>query len=163
MHPMRSMVKEVKKLQGAFIVYRQGFADFSSQILEMQTIESRMIQESGRLQALSDTLLYNGDPKVLAVMQAKGQMLLGEKDYLLTGKADSMQVVTESVKQIRLLAEAIRVQSIEGAAMPLKVFRIARLAALYEQILRKYIREKALAKETMSPDAGLPGKLLSRN
>lgn len=140
----------VKRLQGAFIVYRQGFADFSSQILEMQTIESRMIQESGRLQALSDTLLYNGDPKVLAIQQAKGQMLLGEKDYLLTQRADSIQTVTESVRQIRLLAEDIRLQSIEGTSMPLKVFRIARLAALYEQILRKYIQEKAQAKDTMT-------------
>lgn len=120
--------------------YQHSFEKFSRQLVDMETMQSRMVQESERL--LTNTRALSGGDDLLAVtiLQQVSRMLQAEKDYLLTYSPDTARTVISAVTEIESLAEnADRQQRPESDR--LKSFRIAKVAVVYKAIFASYTEE----------------------
>jgi PAS domain S-box-containing protein len=121
--------------------YRQEFSDFSRQMVDMETMQSRLIQESDRL--LSSTRDLTGQDSGIAVtiLQQVSRMLLAETEYMLTDSADAASTVIAVAAEIERLANHARQQT-ESNANKLKIFRLAKVAVLYREIFTSYLEEQ---------------------
>jgi PAS domain S-box-containing protein len=139
--PKQGQQQLVAKLLGDLGQYRQSFTLFSSQMIGMETMKSRMIQESDRLLSHTRNLADEGSPLATDILQQIGRMLQAEKNYMLFGSTTTSNAVTEIVTTIELVTKQAMHQA-NGDTERLKAFRISRAAAIYQVIFAEYLKEQ---------------------
>lgn len=124
-----------------FQTFESSFTGFASQVLDLQTIKSRVVRESQRLQEVADAVLDDGDERLTVIHREKDRILHAEKNYFLSGDAAAIAQVSTAVGAIADLAEAVRQSAAESDAA-LEAFRIARIAGMFEENVLTYIAKK---------------------
>ncbi len=124
-----------------FDTFQSSFTGFASQVLDLQTIKSRIVRESQRLQDVADALLVDGDEKMIVIHREKDRILHAEKNYFLSGDAAAIAEVSSAVRAIADLARAVRHAAAESDTA-LEAFRIARIAGMFEENFLTYIAKK---------------------
>jgi PAS domain S-box-containing protein len=124
-----------------FNAFQSSFTGFASQVLDLQTLKSRIERESERLQEIADAVLDDGDERLIAIHREKDRILHAEKNYFLSGDTAAIAEVSFAVGAIHDLAKAVR-RSAEDSDAALEVFRIARIVGMFEENFLTYIAKK---------------------
>lgn len=126
--------------------YQISFTDFAAQMVNMETMQSRMISESERLLSISKALTVKESAMSTLLLQQISRMLQAEKDYILSGADSSAREVTASVSEIEKLAKLGTMRSFESSQR-LKAFRISKVAAVYNTIFSRFLDEQRKLRE----------------
>ncbi len=144
--------------------YEKSFSKYKYASVTMQTMKSRLLQESDRLLLNAGKLIdtdkrllqeqnyqiplaptkieeLSEQKKVTKIIYLVGKVLLGEKDYLLLGEEGAVKVVNNAVHAIRTQASDIE-QGQVSSTYKLKAFRIAKIATLYLNAFNQFAAEK---------------------
>lgn len=155
--PLEAMQqKTVKNVLEALQDYEESFSAFIIHDVDMRTMKSRMLQESKRLISNGNELSLAGVD--MAVFQRlMGEILIAEKNYLLSESSEAAAEVVKTVRKLREKAEAAR-ESFSDNELKLRAFRIATVADIYQEIFSSFVREK----EELQQAALLMEQALSR-
>jgi len=137
----RSQQTRVTKVQTELQQYQDSFAGFTEQMINMETMQSRMIQESDRL--LSNTSMLTdlkSDISANILLQAS-LMFQAEKTYMLSGSKVSAQTVQKLIADIEMQAKRILTRTDDNNRR-LKAYRITKVASVYQDIFRRYLNEQ---------------------
>jgi len=135
-----SQQRQVQSVLDDLSRYQRNFTEFSNQMIDLETIQSRMILESERLLANTRDLTDQGSEIAVGILQQVSRMLQAEKDYMLTDSADTANTVIAAVAEIGRLAN--HAQQSGASSDRLKAFRIAKVAAVYRDIFTQYLEEQ---------------------
>ncbi len=138
----------VGKILSDLARYHQGFSHFSEQMIDMETMKSRMIQESDRLLDHTKNLADEENAMASNILQQISLMLQAEKDYMLFGSDAAARMVTATVTSIGDITRQL-MQQTAGDTAKLKAFRISKVAAIYRVIFADYIEKKQNLLELM--------------
>lgn len=137
----RSQQQQVEKVLGELKHYRNNSSNFTEQVVKMETMQSRMVQESDRLLSNTRTLTsQKSDVSEEIILQAS-RMLQAEKTYMLTGSKISAETVTMVAADIERLAQQIMAR-IDESGQRLKAYRIVKIASVYGDIFSRYLDEQ---------------------
>lgn len=117
--------------------YQSDFSEFSRQMVDMETIKSRMIRESDRLMANAGSMAESGSGRAVPLLQRVSRMLQAEKDYMLTNTVASASQVADLAKEVEQLAQRAMKEG-EESSQRLKAFRIAKVAGIYHDIFARF-------------------------
>ncbi|MGB3210441.1 MAG: PAS domain S-box protein [Desulforhopalus sp.] len=132
---------QVENLLADLRRYQDNFSDFIGQMVNMEAMQSRMIQESDRLLSNTRALTDLESDKAAQISLLTSQMLQEEKTYLLSGSRDSARTVLTTVTDIGILAKKILNQAKENSQR-LKAYRITKMVSVYQDIFSLYLNEK---------------------
>ncbi|MDK9706218.1 MAG: ATP-binding protein [Desulforhopalus sp.] len=138
---VREGVTREKAPTDGLVDYREEFRRFSVKTVELETAKSRVSVEAAHLFAASSQLAEQGEVGGTSLLTQTGQVLLVERDYLLTLGAGKAAQVVEGVTALERLAKEI-MQDTEDRALRLKLFRIVKAAATYRTVFTNYLREQ---------------------
>ncbi len=133
-HPVENVLTELKR-------YQKNFSSFTDQVLKMEAMRSRMIQESDRLLSNTGTLTDAMGGVSTNILLQESRMFQAEKTYMLSGAPESAQAVIQIVAEIQLLAK----QTLDRAAdnsQRLKVYRVSKVTSIYGDIFSRYLIEQ---------------------
>lgn len=160
--PRQDQQQLVTKILGDLDQYRRNFALFSGQMIGMETMKSRMIQESDRLLSHTRSLADESSSIATGILQQISLMLQAEKDYMLFGTSAAADTVTATVTAIEDMTKQAMQQTVEESES-LKAFRISKVAAIYQVIFADYLMERQnlleLVSLMQSSKEGLAGEL----
>jgi PAS domain S-box-containing protein len=121
--------------------YQDNFADFTRQMMDMETMQSRMIKESDRVLTNAGTLTDRKSDLYANILLQVSRMFQAEKTYMLSGRKDSAQTVIEIIADIKEIAGQIPEQ-VDGNSPRLKADEIFRAASAYQNIFSRYLDEQ---------------------
>jgi len=139
--PDSSQQQLVEKVLAELKTYQNNYVNFTEQVVKMETLQSRMIQESDRL--LSNTGILTDQQVDISenILLQVSRMLQAEKTYMLSGSNDSAQAVINIVADLQLLAKQI-LDRTGKSDRRLKAYRIAKVASVYGDIFDRYLAEQ---------------------
>ena len=132
---------QVQQVLDDLAEYQRQFFDFSSQMVIMETMQSRMLQESERLLSNTRNLTDQSNLMAMTILQLVSRMLQAEKHYLHLSSDEKARAVISIVTDIGKLANNIE-QVSQTDSDRLKIFRIAKVANVYGEIFKNYLNER---------------------
>ncbi|MBU1568713.1 MAG: PAS domain S-box protein [Proteobacteria bacterium] len=147
--PRQEQEQRVVKILDDLGQYRTDFTRFSGQMIGMETMKSRMIQESDRLLSHTRNLAEEGSSIATDILQQISRMLQAEKDYMLFSTTTAAHTVIETVTVIQNLTKQVMSRA-EGDAERLKAFRISKVAAIYQVIFADYLKGRQNLQEMIN-------------
>jgi PAS domain S-box-containing protein len=141
-HPM------VKSIQIELQEYQNTFTDYTDQIISLETMRSRMNQESDRLLSnasiLTSSLTSNltdreSDTGAALLLQAS-RMFQAEKTYMLSGAKNAAETVLKIIADIEMLAKQVVEDTVDNGQR-LRAYRIAKIVSVYRDIFDRYLVE----------------------
>jgi|GEM_PF-1208295 len=139
--PLEAMQQEtVENLLDALKDYEESFSAFITHDVDMRTMKSRMLQESKRLIS-NGSELSRAEADMAVLQHLMGEILIAEKNYLLSGSAGAATEVVATVRKLREKAEVAR-ENFSDNELKLRAFRIATVADVYQEIFSNFIKEK---------------------
>ena len=137
----KNQQQQVKSVLGKLKNYQKEFSSFTDQVIEMETMKSRMIQESDRLLSNIRALVGGEDDISATILLLASRMLQAEKSYMLSGSPESAKAVIKNVGDIRLLTKPIQDKATESNRR-LKAYRISKVTSVYGDIFNRYLDEQ---------------------
>jgi PAS domain S-box-containing protein len=134
-HPMVEHI--LMKLQQ----YQDNFADYTQQIIRLETMQSRMNQESSRLLAHTSSLTNQESDISAALLLQTSRMFQAEKTYMLSGTKGAAETVIKIIADIEILTKQVTKQTDVDNMRRLKAYRIAKVATVYRDIFNRYLDE----------------------
>ncbi|MEW6429262.1 MAG: ATP-binding protein [Thermodesulfobacteriota bacterium] len=136
----------IANLIASLTQYEKHFAAYLEQQVAMQTMRSRMLNESRRLLANIATMPIAED-RDGAMNHLLGTVLQTEKEYLLGIEEVSEATMLDRVQQLVALAEK-RSATAGSADMQLRLFRITRACSIYLTSFQSVVREEKLLRSS---------------
>lgn len=128
--------KEEPSILLAIRQYEKSFSEYVEHTITMQTMRSRMIQESKRMLANARDLrkvgVNAGEIEILM-----NRAMLAEKDYLLYRQKTALEEFNEKTDQIVLLAKNIQSDT-NSNSVKLTAFRIGKVAEIYRTSVNQF-------------------------
>ncbi len=121
--------------------YQKNFSSFKEQVVKMETMQSRMIQESDRLLSNTRTLIDEESDVSANILLQVSRMLQAEKTYMLSGAPESARTVSQTVADIQNLAKQILNRAAESSRR-LKAYRVSKVTSVYGDIFSRYLKEQ---------------------
>lgn len=121
--------------------YQSDFSDFSRQVVDLETIKSRLVRESDRLMTNTTAMAESGSGSAVPLLQRVTRMLQAEKVFMLTGSDDSAYQVALFVREIEELSQRTMKEQGESRQR-LQAFRIAKVAGIYIDIFTRFQHEQ---------------------
>lgn len=140
--------KREQKVLQALIQYENSFNDFVEHTIGMQTMKSRMIQESKRMLANAHEL-EKIDAKSGTMQTLMSGVLLAEKGYMLQQENSGASEVNEKANQIVILAKSIQ-ENTNRNVVKLTAFRIAKVAAIYRTSFNQFADELSKQRQALT-------------
>ncbi len=137
----RSQQQQVEKVLDELKIYRNNSVNFTEQIVKLEAMQSRMIQESDRLLSHTSPLAELKDTVSANILLLTSRMLQAEKTYMLSGSKTSAETVTKLTTDIEVLANQIIDHSVESSQR-LKAYRVFKIASVYGGIFKHYLEEQ---------------------
>ncbi len=128
--------------------YRNNFSNLSEQVIKMETMQSRMIQESDRLLTNTSSLTDQESAAAADILLAASRMFQAEKTYMLSNSEISARNVQKIASDIQLLATDIQYRA-AASSLSLRAYRIAKVASVYGNIFKRYLSEQDQLKELL--------------
>ncbi len=137
-HPM------VEHIRMELQQYQDNFADYARQVLNLETMQSRMNQESDRLlsnaSSLTSSLTDQESEISAALLLLASRMFQAEKTYMLSGAETAAETVIKIIADIEILATRVLEQTVDNSRR-LKAYRIAKIVSIYRDIFNRYLDE----------------------
>lgn len=138
--------QKVDKVLAELHNYKENFSNFIQQMINMETMQSRMILESKRLLSNISTLTDPETGLSANILLQASRMFQKEKTYILSNSPESSQTILEIVTKIEKLAQQI-VARPDDNNQRLTAYRISKVASVYHDIFRRYLDEQENLKQ----------------
>jgi len=140
-------IQKINNLLDVIAQYEKSFAEVAKTKIDMETMKSRLLHESSRLIKNADAMkkIDRGAFQILKIMN---EIILEEKNFIVTGKESSGRKVLEYSDMINHMALKIK-NTAQDSSIRLHAYRIANIANVYETIFKKFIDSQKLQLQTL--------------
>ena len=140
-------IDKINNLLAVIAQYEKSFDEAAKTKIDLETMKSRMLHESNRLIKNADAIKKT-DSSAFQILKIMNEMILEEKNFIVTGKENSARKVLENSDMINHLALGIKDKA-KDSSTKLHAYRIANISNIYETIFKKFVDSHRLQRKTL--------------